>query len=351
MSFLSVLAGIIALIIIFDVLELFRRSSDLSDPSITFLLGLALLKLPKSIQAVLPFVMMIGMMLALFKLSRNSELVVIRSVGVSVWQFLFPTIIVVVVFGFFNLMVINHFSASLYKVYERMEDNFFNKSSNLLNFGTGGLWLRESYDDNEKIIHSHYVRKEDDLLFLSGISVFELTTFDNLVRRYEAKEGHLLEGYIRLDKVWESGPDKNSKFHDELFIPTEITLNYVKDSFTSPETISFWNLPEFINFFEDSGFSSLRHKLYWHSQLASPFFYCSMILLASIFFLTASNRLGGWIKKIIAGLGTGFMLYFFSKLTFALGLSSVLPIFLSAWAPTLLASLVGLSYLFHYEDG
>jgi lipopolysaccharide export system permease protein len=350
-SFLSVLAGIIALIIIFDVLELFRRSSDSSDPSITFLLGLVLLKLPKSIQAVLPFVMMIGMMFALFKLSRNSELVVIRSAGVSVWQFLFPTIIVVVVFGFFNLTVINHFSASLYKVYERMEDNFFNKSSNLLNFGTGGLWLRESYDDNEKIIHSHYVRKEDDLLFLSGISVFELTTFDNLIRRYEAKEGHLLEGYIRLDKVWESGPDKNSKFHDELFIPTEITINYVKDSFASPETISFWDLPEFINFFEDSGFSSLRHRLYWHSQLASPFFFCSMILLASIFFLSTSNRLGGWIKKIIAGLGTGFMLYFFSKLTFALGLSSVLPIFLSAWAPTLLASLVGLSYLFHYEDG
>ena len=351
LSFLAVLFGISVLIIIFDMLELLRRSSDIQDPKLGFLFFLSILKLPKTIQEVLPFAILIGMMFTLFRFSRNSELVVIRSAGVSVWQFLLPVMSVVIIFGFFNLMVISHFSASFYKIYEKTEEKIFNKKPNLLNFGKGGLWLKESHQGKDIIIHSHYVKKEDGLLFLSGISVFEVEDFNKFVKRYEAEEGHLLEGYVRLESVWESSVGKNPKFHNEFFIPTSITLNYIKDSFSPPETLSFWQLPKYIDFFEASGFSSLRHRLYLQSQLASPFFFCSMILLASIFFLANNIRLSEWTQRIIAGLGTGFMLYFFAQLIFALGVSSVLPVFLSAWAPTLFATLLSLSYLFHYEDG
>ncbi len=351
LSFLAVLFGISVLIIIFDMLELLRRASNMQDSRLGFLLFLSILKLPKTIQEVLPFIIMIGMMFTLFKFSRNSELAVIRSAGVSVWQILLPVMSVVIIFGFINILVISHFSASFYKIYENSEERVFSKKSNLLNFGKGGLWLRESFQGKDVIIHSHYVKKEDSLLYLSGISVFEVERFDKFVRRYEAEEGHLLDGYVRLEKVWESSIGQKSLFHKELFIPTSITLNYVKDSFSSPETLSFWQLPIYIDFFEASGFSSLRHRLYFQSQLASPFFFCSMVLLASIFFLANNIRLVEWTKRIIAGLATGFMLYFFSELTFALGISSVLPVVISAWSPTLLATLMGLSYLFHYEDG
>jgi len=61
--------------------------------------------------------------------------------------------------------------------------------------------------------------------------------------------------------------------------------------------------------------------------------------------------LGGWTARGVAGLGAGFVLYFFSRLTYALGLSATLPLALAAWAPALVAALLGLTYLFHSEDG
>ena len=157
--------------------------------------------------------------------------------------------------------------------------------------------------------------------------------------------------FFRLDKVWESAPERLSVFHQELFLPTTITINLVKENFASPETMSFWELPKFISFSEGAGFSVLPHKIYWHTQLASPFLFCAMIFLASSFYLTTNNRLGGWTMRGLAGLGAGFMLYFFSRLTYALGLSSILPISLAAWSPTVIATLLGLGYLLHTEDG
>ena len=60
---------------------------------------------------------------------------------------------------------------------------------------------------------------------------------------------------------------------------------------------------------------------------------------------------GKTLRLGVAGLGTGFVFYFFSRFTYALGLSSTLPLILAAWAPTAVALLLGLAYLFHREDG
>jgi len=350
-AFVSVLLVIIGLILLFDLIELVRKSVNVEDISLGTLFGLAVLKLPHTLQDVLPFGVMIGMMFALFRLARNSELVVIRSAGVSVWQILAPTLLLVAVLGVLNLAVVNPFSAILYQSYEQLEEELLFKRKSALNIDVGGLWLRESLIEGQNVVHSHVVRQEDEILFLSGVSIFVLSKEDQFVRRYEAQDGQLLEEFFKLDKVWESAPNEPSVYHTELFLPTTITIGQVQENLAAPETMSFWELPQFIAFSEDAGFSAQPHKLYWHSLLASPFLFCAMVLVASAFYLTTNNRLGGWTRRGLAGLGAGFMLYFFSRLTYALGLSSILPLPLAAWAPTAVAGLLGLTYLFHREDG
>lgn len=342
---------IMGLVLLFDLIELVRRSVKAEDLGMAILFGLAILKLPHTLQDVMPFAVMIGMMFALFRLARSSELVVMRSAGVSVWQFLAPTLALVAGLGLFNLAVVNPFSASLYETYERLEEELIFQRADTLNIGVGGLWLRESDEDSLTVVHSHVVRQEERVLYMSGVSLFEMDGLSRFVRRYEAQDGQLLEGFFKLDKVWESAPDETSVFHEELFLPTTLSVNQVQDSFAAPETMSFWELPQFIRFSEESGFSARPHKLHWHALLASPFLFCAMVLVASAFFLTTNNRFGGWTKRGLAGLGAGFMLYFFSRLTYALGLSSILPLALAAWAPTTVAALLGLTYLFHREDG
>ena len=48
---------------------------------------------------------------------------------------------------------------------------------------------------------------------------------------------------------------------------------------------------------------------------------------------------------------SGFGIYFFSDLTRALGQSGILPILLAATAPALASILIGMTLVFHQEDG
>ena len=100
---------------------------------------------------------------------------------------------------------------------------------------------------------------------------------------------------------------------------------------------------------EDSGFSSVKHRLHWHSLLAVPLLLCAMVLIAATFSLRFTRR-GTWVL-VLGGLLTGFLLYFVSDLVLALGLSGKLPPVLAAWTPAVIFTLLGVAGLFHLEDG
>ncbi len=122
------------------------------------------------------------------------------------------------------------------------------------------------------------------------------------------------------------------------------------DSFAPPETISFWNLPGFIELLENAGFSATHHKLQLHRLLAMPILFAAIILLAVSFSLRPQRR-GRVGLVIFGGAFTGFLLYFLSNFVFALGLSGKIPVVLAAWAPAGITLMLGIAVLLHLEDG
>ena len=351
LAFVSLLGALGGLILLFDTIELMRRSVGIDTLSFATLFGMAILKMPHTVQATLPFIIMMAMMYALFRLSRSYELIVIRSAGMSVWQFLAPPFLLAGVIGLLNLFALDPVAAAGYNMYQRLERDLILRSPTTLDVGRAGLWLRESQNGETKVVHATTVRQEGDVLNLTGVSVFLTTGEAKLARRLEAEKGQLLVGAIKLDNAWDMSPPKEPVHHDEYFLNTALTIEQVQDSFASPESMSFWELPDFIRNSRLSGFAALPHRLYWQSLLASPLLLCAMILMASAFYLTAHARLAGWTARGVAGIGTAFVFYFFSRFTYALGLSATLPLILAAWAPTMVAMLLGLAYLFHREDG
>src|SRR5438105_4480791 len=88
-SFGAVFATLLALIFVFDLIELLRRTAAREHVSFALNLEMALLKLPNTAQTMLPFAVLFGTMLTYWRLTRSQELVIARAAGVSVWQFLF----------------------------------------------------------------------------------------------------------------------------------------------------------------------------------------------------------------------------------------------------------------------
>ncbi|HLO76679.1 MAG TPA: LPS export ABC transporter permease LptG [Magnetospirillum sp.] len=351
LAFATVLAVILGIILLFDVIELIRRAAGRAEIDFWMLLGMALLKLPQMMHTILPFAVMIGAMVTFWRLTRTHELVVARSAGISVWQFLTPVLGAVLLIGVVEIAAINPLAAAMYARFDKMQSEVLQGKSGAFDLSEVGLWLREGDEREQKVVHAEDVHQDGLVLNLREVHIFLFDGADHFARRVYARAGRLADGGFQLNDVWRIEAGKPAEHLPELSLSTELTLERVHDNFSSPETMSFWQLPAFIAFFEKAGFAATKHRMYLQSLLASPLLYCAMVLVAAIFSLKPNLRSGGLLKRVGGGVAAGFAIYFFSKIIYAFGLSSTLPQSLAAWSPALVAGLIGVTGLLHLEDG
>jgi lipopolysaccharide export system permease protein len=350
-AFLAALSIIAGLIYLFDVVELQRRLSSHDHGGMGLILKMALFKLPQMIQLILPFAVMLGAMIAFWMMTRSRELIVMRSAGLSAWKFLTPVMISALLIGIVNVTTFNPLSAHLYQKFQILEELSQLRSGSPLLVSESGLWLRENHDKEHLTIHANRVKQDQANLLLMSVSIFASDQNEHFLYGIEATDGILENKSFVLNNVDILKPGQAISHQDRYIFPTKLTVDRIQDNYAPPESISFWDLPNFIHFFESSGFSANRQKLYYQSMISSPILLICMVLIAAIFSLKPDLRSGGLLVRLLGGISSGFIFYFISKVVYALGLSSTLPIILAAWAPTSITGLVGLTALFHLEDG
>lgn len=342
------LFGFIALGCLIDVIELLRRASGQQSVPFSVIIGLALLNLPALTLKFVPYAVLVGTMLALTRLTRTQELVVARAAGVSVWQFMAPVMAVALGFGIFMVAVFGPFASILLMRHEQMEAKYLSGRVSLLSISDSGLWLRQIEEQEEHIIYARAVSPSD--MSFSGVIVFSFDKDKRFSERMDAKRAVLGTGHITLQAVTRSLPGKPSEKLAGVALPTSLTMGTIQDSFASPETLSLWQLPGFISLLEESGFSALKHRLYLHTMLATPFLLMGTVLLAAVFSLRQPRR-GKIGILIVAGMIAGFLMNFFTRIISALGESGTLPVAVAAWAPAGVVIMVGAALLLHLEDG
>lgn len=350
LSFLLLFTLFMLLILLFDTVELLRRAASKPDVSMGMVLEMALLKLPYMGQETFPFAVLFGGMAAFWRLTRSNELVITRGAGVSAWQFMLPVIGIAFSLGVFQSAVLNHFASTTLTRYQMLEARHLKGNENLLELAGSGLWLRQSNGAGQSVVHAAQVVQQGSNVELSTVVIFMYSGTDTFSGRIKARSAKLEDGFWHMVDAWVYRPETAPTFEKEYWLETDLTLGKIQDSFAPPETMSFWALPGFIDQLEKAGFSAIRHRLHWHTLLAAPFLMCAMVLIAATFTLRQSRR-GATTFVIAGGVFTGFILYFFSDVVFALGLSDSIPVALAAWAPSGVATLLGLATLLHLEDG
>ena len=339
---------VILTILIVDTIELLRRAaSPNKTATLKTVLEMASLRIPFMAQKALPFVVLVGGIVTFAKMTRSRELVVARAAGVSVWQFILPVLLIAAVLGGLSTTVVNPLSSATTSRFEQLEATQLRGKSSLLALSTSGIWLRQGDAEGQSVIHAD--RIDQETMTLHDTIIFFYAEEDQFVGRIDAAEARLEDGYWNLRDALFSAPDEPARHRANARVPTDLTLERIQNSFSPPETLSFWALPNFIDVLEESGFSSVKHRLHWHSLLAGPLLLCAMVLIAATFALRFTRR-GTWVL-VLGGLLTGFLLYFISDLVLALGLSGKLPPVLAAWTPAGIFTLVGVAGLFHLEDG
>jgi len=238
------------LIFFVDFIEILRRSGKYSNEASGFLLvWITLLRLPSFSELTLPFAVLIGTIVIFLMLSRTSELVVLRAAGVSVWQFTLPAILVAFLLGIGFVTVYNPVAASARGEAERLYAAAFGKGESFLqSAGNSGAWLREDGEDGPSVVHALRVLNQG--LELRGVSVFQYSPTHQLTERIEAKRAVLKNGRWELEEAWVSAPGREPVLYENYLLSTYLTPTQVRDTLGTVYSISFWDLPNFIEIAE-----------------------------------------------------------------------------------------------------
>ncbi len=346
-NLLYVLLILLAIVYLFESVELIRRATKREDIPLGFVLQLGLLKLPKEGQMLLPFAVLYSAMFTFWQLTRRHELMVVRSAGFSFWQFMAPIVGVAVLAGILHMTVINPVSSVLISKFERLERTVIEQKESQIALFKEGLWLRQITDEGYVILHAKKIQPPGWTM-QNPLALF-FTKDDQYLRRMDASRAKLEDDRFVFEDITINQADGAT--HQDLFIlPTSLTRSDVEDSFSLASSMSFWRLPSHIQTLEETGFDSSRLRVYYQTLLAQPLMFAAMVLLAAAVAMRPP-RMHGTLGFIVVGVFIGFVVFFMSSFLQAMGSTRQIPVPMAAWAPALISFLLGLGVMINVEDG
>jgi lipopolysaccharide export system permease protein len=295
----------------------------------------------------MPFITLFAAMLTLAALTRNQELIIVRAVGVSVWQFLLPIIMTTFGVGLLYLALINPLGALMKKSYQDMEAKYIERNV-LMDVSSSGLWLRQNNADQNYLLHADSVTPSP--FTLKPLIAFVYDKQGKYKGRIDAREAVLENNQWMISDAWMNMKDRAPEKIAATSIPTQLSMEKIQESMAPPSTVSFWELPSFIAALESTGFPGTHHRMQFFSLLAQPLFLCAMVLCAACFSMGMVRR-GGVLSAALAGIVAGSIAFGFNDVIVTLGINQSLPVWVAAFAAPLITLSAGAATLFHLEDG
>src|SRR5215213_8977435 len=284
-TILMVFGTVFALVYTLDFVELMRRAGDAEGATSTLMAQLALYRTPAVAEQIFPFAVLFGSMAALLQLSRRLELVVARAAGISAWQFLQPGMLVALTIGALSVAAYNPLSAYLKQKATEIEATIFAK--NLKVASSKDLWIRQKSLDGQAIIRA------------------ETAAFQE---RIEAAEATLRDGYWELTDARVLSPTAPPESYASYLLASNLDQSQVRQTFTPPESVPFWDLDETILRTERAGLDATRYRLQHDVLMARPLLFVAMVFVAASVSLRFF-RFGGVSRMVFGGVAAGFLLY------------------------------------------
>ena len=266
-----------------------------------------LLSTPRIVYEVFPMAVLVGAILGLSLLAVDSELIVMRSSGISIGQIT----VAVLKLGFLLALValligefITPWSETLAQRgrAQALERNIEQKSNS-------GLWLR----DKKTFVNVREVLPD---LTLRDIRVFEFDSMSQLRALVYAGKGRYAESFWDLDDVRQTLIDEQG-FTQVSEAPkarwnTAVTPQTMAVFLVQPDQLSLLQLRQYIAHLSANVQDTRNFELAYWSKLTLPVSAAVMLLLA-IPFVFGSIRSGGMGRNLFIGIMIGITFFATSK--------------------------------------
>ena len=291
----------------------------------------------------LTYIIAIGVLLAglvtIGLLTKNSELIVMRACGISLYRTAMPMIAFALAAGAVLLGVQENVLATANRRADQL--NHLIRTGSPQTFGIiNRKWI---VGKNGEVYHYQYYdpRRQE----LHNLSVFEFDRANHRLtsRRFVQKAKYTAdarpdaEPQWVLDQGWlrEFAPDNDVKFtrFTDQVARFEAAEYFVTEA-REPDLMNFSQLRVYIDELRASGYNVLEHEVGLHRKIAFPFVTLVMTLIAVPFAVTTGRR--GAMYGIGVGIVLALIYWVMISIFAALGASGVLNPMLAAWAPNLI---------------
>ena len=343
----------VLLIVLGDTIETSRFFGGKGDVSYQDIFLLAFMRAPYFAQGILPFAILFASLLSLYLLSRRLELVIVRSTGISVWQFLTPFCAVAVLVGLFTAMIYDPLSLYAYKSSKVYQSKLLIDADGAATLQRN-TWVRLPRQEGEgdTIIRASVSR--DNGIHLTDVSFYLYDGSGNYEYRYDSPTAFFTDqngewGYA-LTNARHISPDSSPDIIPSIFVSLNVTTEQLRlTSETAAET-DFWQLRNSATQAQHLGRNPLPFATRHASLLSLPLIFLTMVLISScvslLYLRFGSNRVRLWL-----GIFSAFIFYIVSDIVLTFGENGLLPIFWVAYIPSLIACLLSFSVLLYQEDG
>ncbi|HPX60258.1 MAG TPA: LPS export ABC transporter permease LptG [Deltaproteobacteria bacterium] len=332
------LGSFVSVYLVLDMMEkiprFLRAGGALGDIAMFFVF-----KMPEMIGQTAPFSILMTTLLTLGLLSRNSEIIAMRSCGVSLLHISMP--MVMLSLGVCLLLLVNT-ELVVPHSYERMEHTerirIRKQGANAV-FRRNNIWFRS---DN-MILQAHLFEPQEKLL--KGVTVWVLEGGMNPVRRIDAESAVHREGGWELQKALVKDFSQGAGFASQRLAAMPIPIGLKADDLrvldNNADNLSFAKLREYSDNLRKGGYKAYRYQTMMHNKLSAPFGALVMVILG-IPFALRNSRSGGIAMGIGASVAIGFVFFVVNAMLLSYGRSGVLPPFVAAWGANLIFAMSGI---------
>lgn len=288
-----------------------------------FVLKYVGLKLPSIYVTFFPISILIGCVVGLGMMARNSEIIILQSIGLSKLNIglscvktVLPLMLIVVLIG-----------ETLAPHYDKKSESEFDRMSNTVGITVtnAGAWVKEN--NNFYGIAAIINGKN-----MAGVVRYEFNDDGQLISFRKAMSGELVDGKWKMKNVSvQKIEDNEVKFYRTQYEtwPLNVTEKRLIILCALSESMSVIQLYDYIKYIETNGVDSSRYRLSFYSKIFSPLVMLVMMLLAlsTIFGPLRSMNMGA---RILAGITLGFGYYVLNQIVAPFSLVYGVPPFIGA---------------------
>jgi lipopolysaccharide export system permease protein len=350
-NFVLVSGIFFGMMLLVDMIEQMRRLSSRS-PAFLDVLHLSLLNTPRNFHEILPLILLLAAMWLGLTWSRASEFVVIRASGKSVARLMAVPVLVILLSSAGMVAAINPIVAATSRAFDASFAELRGRASSAALLSGRNIWLRQATPDGYDVIHAHEAR--DFGASLLDVTILRFSPTGEVVQRLRAETAQLGRGVwnVQNARLWDlqaPNPEQAAIDLPAIDLPTDLTLERIRDSFGTAQNIPIFALPAFIADLERAGFAAREHRIRLHMELSLPVMLTAMAVLALVLniYHMRSGRVG---LRVLVTIMAGFTLFFLRNFARVLGETGQIPVLLAAWGIPIAAFLLAIGLMLNLEE-